>query len=137
VRGRHCERAYDVRVTIEPPLLTLRFRSRWWPALRSVQRLTQDRTALDKVVALIVRAKALVADGTTEAPEWIVPTEDGSVGSAPAAGTPPTFGSGTERRRVWGRRTGLPALHLAPRLPRSPAPPLLGLLAPCAMPSLS
>jgi hypothetical protein len=49
-RARHWERSYGVRVTVEPPLVTvdfpdgetLRFRFRWSPLVSGVQWLTED-----------------------------------------------------------------------------------------------
>jgi hypothetical protein len=67
--ARHWERAYGVRVTVEPPLVTVRFpdgetlRFRWSPLVHGVQWLTEDRRALDKVPGLYVRAKALARNG--------------------------------------------------------------------------
>jgi hypothetical protein len=54
-RARHWERSYDVRVTVEPPLVTVRFpdgetlrlRFRWSPLVNGVQWLTEDLRALD------------------------------------------------------------------------------------------
>jgi hypothetical protein len=70
-RARHWESAYNVRVTVEPPLVTvrfpdgetLRFRFRWSPLVNGVQWLTEDLRALDKVPGLLVREKALTRNG--------------------------------------------------------------------------
>ena len=71
IRAHHWETTYDVQVTVEPPLLTvrfpdgeeLRFRFRWSPLVNGVQWLTEDRQALDKVPGRYVRAKALAKNG--------------------------------------------------------------------------
>jgi hypothetical protein len=65
-------------VTVEPPLLTVRFpdaetlcfRFRWSPALGHVKWLTEHRMALDKVPRLYVRAKALVSNGHWQRDGW-------------------------------------------------------------------
>jgi hypothetical protein len=70
-RARHWESTYDVRVTVEPPLVTVRFpdgetlcfRFRWSPLVHGVQWLTEDLQALDMVPGLLVRAKALARNG--------------------------------------------------------------------------
>jgi hypothetical protein len=57
-RARDWERSYDMRVTVEPPLLTvrfpdgetLRFRFGWSPAVRGVELLTEDRMVLDEAL---------------------------------------------------------------------------------------
>jgi hypothetical protein len=75
-RARHWERAYGVRATVEPPLVTvrfpdgetLRFRFRWSPLVNGVQWLTEDRQALDKVPGLLVRERALARNGRHSGP---------------------------------------------------------------------
>jgi hypothetical protein len=70
-RARHWDRSYDVHVTVEPPLLTmrfpdgetLRFRFRWSPAVRGVQWLTEDLQTLDVAPGWYVRAKARARNG--------------------------------------------------------------------------
>jgi hypothetical protein len=75
-RARHWERAYGVRVTVEPPLVTVRFpdgetlrlRFRRSPLVNGVQWLTEDRQALDKVPGLLVRERALARNGRRSGP---------------------------------------------------------------------
>jgi hypothetical protein len=70
-RAYHWEQKYNVQVTVEPPLLTVRFpdgetltfRFRWSPDLHGVEWLAEDLRALDKAPGWYVRAKALARNG--------------------------------------------------------------------------
>ena len=66
-RARDWESTYDVRVTVEPPRVTVHFpdgetlcfRFRWSPELDGVEWLRGDPRKLDKTPGLLVRQKAL------------------------------------------------------------------------------
>jgi hypothetical protein len=66
---------YNVQVTVEPPLVTVRFpdgetsrfRFRSSPLVSGVHWLTEDRQALDIAPGLLVREKALTRSGQGQA----------------------------------------------------------------------